>query len=58
MYLEHMEDYKKTQLQKFFLEEMQRICPQWVQAYESNKLKFALCRSRQPLLGCHERAND
>jgi hypothetical protein len=42
MYLEHREDNEKTQLQKFFLEEMQRICPQWVQVYDSTR---AACSS-------------
>ncbi|KAF1365032.1 hypothetical protein EJ07DRAFT_97538 [Lizonia empirigonia] len=41
MYDEHMEEHEKTQLRTFFLEEMQRTCPEWVEVYRQSKLKAA-----------------
>ncbi|KAF3004365.1 hypothetical protein E8E13_009823 [Curvularia kusanoi] len=41
MYFEHLEEYEKTQLRAFFLEEMQRECPEWVDIYRTSKMKVA-----------------
>ncbi|KAF1939528.1 hypothetical protein EJ02DRAFT_456829 [Clathrospora elynae] len=37
----HMEEYEKTQLRNFFFEEMQRVCPEWVQVHRNSKLQTA-----------------
>jgi hypothetical protein len=42
MYLRHLDEYEKTQLQTFFLEEMQRVCPEWVKWYKLGKLRAGL----------------
>jgi aminoglycoside phosphotransferase (APT) family kinase protein len=39
MYYERLEEYEKTQMREFFLSEMRRQCPEWVQVYETSKLK-------------------
>ncbi|KAH7385715.1 phosphotransferase enzyme family-domain-containing protein [Pyrenochaeta sp. MPI-SDFR-AT-0127] len=39
VYYEQLEEYQKTQLRRFFLEEMNRISPAWVQAYIGRKRK-------------------
>ena len=41
LYYEHLAEYEKTQLRAVFLEEMQRVCPDWVDVYKNNKLKAA-----------------
>ncbi|UPX11080.1 uncharacterized protein EKO05_0001704 [Ascochyta rabiei] len=41
MYYKHLDEYEKTQLRVFFLEEMQRTCPKWIGVYRQNKLKAA-----------------
>ncbi|KAH6615248.1 hypothetical protein C7974DRAFT_403557 [Boeremia exigua] len=39
MYYEHLVEYEKTRLRVFFLEQMQRECPEWVEVYQNSKLK-------------------
>ena len=39
LYYKHLADYEKTQLRTVFLEEMQRVCPDWVDVYKNNKPK-------------------
>ncbi|KAH7095631.1 kinase-like domain-containing protein [Paraphoma chrysanthemicola] len=41
LYLEHLEEYEKTRLRAFFVEEMGRVCPEWVVVYRASKLKAA-----------------
>jgi aminoglycoside phosphotransferase len=41
LYYEHLEQYENVELQKFFLEEMQRVCPEWIDIYRKNQLKAA-----------------
>lgn len=38
-YYEHLEEYENQRLWEFFLEEMGRLCPGWVEVYEQGKLK-------------------
>ncbi|KAJ4380835.1 hypothetical protein N0V86_004197 [Didymella sp. IMI 355093] len=38
-YWRRIEEYKKTQLHKFYLEEMQRVCPEWVQIHKTEVVK-------------------
>ena len=42
LYYEHLEEYEKPKLRAFFLEEMQRACPEWVEVYRYNKVKAGL----------------
>jgi hypothetical protein len=55
-YYDDIEEYEKTQLREFFLEEMARVCPEWVECYEESGLKadfeFAVCVVTQ--MGCGE----
>ena len=37
IYYEHLLEYEQTQLQAFFLDEMSRICPEWISHYELGK---------------------
>ncbi|KNG48669.1 kinase-like protein [Stemphylium lycopersici] len=48
MYYRRLDEYEKTQLWRFFLEEMQRVCPEWVRVYKSEELKVGL----DQLLSC------
>lgn len=41
LFYEHLEEYEKTQLRAFFLQEMARLCPAWVEVYEGSKMKAA-----------------
>lgn len=41
LYYEHLGEYEKTQLRMFFLEEMQRICLEWIEVYQRSKPKAA-----------------
>lgn len=41
LYYEQLEEYKSTQLHHFFLEGMERVCPEWMQIFENDKLKVA-----------------
>lgn len=41
LYFERLEEYEKTKLRQFFIEEMQRVCPEWVQELPKNRLKAA-----------------
>lgn len=34
-YWRHVEEHEKTQLREFYLKEMQRVCPEWVQIHEA-----------------------
>lgn len=47
-YYKLLDEYEKTQLWRFFLEEMQRVCPEWVRVYKSEELKVGL----DQLLSC------
>ncbi|KAH4039498.1 hypothetical protein HBI09_032810 [Parastagonospora nodorum] len=38
-YYDDLEDYEKTQLREFFLEEMQRVCPEWMEVFNESGLK-------------------
>ena len=40
-YFEDCLEYEKTQLRRFFLEEMARVCPEWVAVHKSYKLQAA-----------------
>ena len=39
LYFRHFEDFEKTQLRSFFREEMQRVCPEWMQCHQAGSLK-------------------
>jgi hypothetical protein len=39
MYYERLEEYEKTQLLRFFLKEMQRVCPEWVEVHKASELQ-------------------
>ncbi|KAJ4338456.1 hypothetical protein N0V87_003999 [Didymella glomerata] len=38
-YWRRVEEHEKTQLREFYLEEMQRVCPEWVQVHEAGAMK-------------------
>jgi aminoglycoside phosphotransferase (APT) family kinase protein len=38
-YYEGVEEYEKTQLRELFLEEMRRVCPEWIEVFEASTLK-------------------
>jgi len=38
-YFDDLEEYEKTQLREFFLEEMERLCPEWVEVFNASDLK-------------------
>jgi hypothetical protein len=38
-YYENIEEYEKTQLREFFLQEMCRVCPEWVEVFETSAAK-------------------
>jgi aminoglycoside phosphotransferase (APT) family kinase protein len=38
-YVEGVEEHEKTQLRKFFVEEMGRTCPEWVEMWEESDVK-------------------
>lgn len=38
-YWRRIEEYEKTQLRIFFLEEMQRNCPEWIQVHRTGTMK-------------------
>ena len=42
LYYEHLEEYEKPKLRAFFMEEMQRACPEWVEVFQYNKMKADL----------------
>jgi hypothetical protein len=39
MYERHLDEYENTCLWTFFLEEMGRVCPEWVKCYQNSRLK-------------------
>jgi hypothetical protein len=39
VYYEQLEEYEKTQLRQCFLEEMERVCPEWVRVHNERKHK-------------------
>jgi hypothetical protein len=41
-YQEHLQEYENQCLWNFFLEEMGRVCPEWVKVHQSNKVKVGL----------------
>lgn len=51
-YYDDLEEYEKTQLRKFFFEEMERICPEWVEVFDESGLKadfeFAVTTATYP----------
>jgi aminoglycoside phosphotransferase (APT) family kinase protein len=38
-YREGVEDYEKARLRAFFVDEMRRVCPEWVRVYEESGVK-------------------
>jgi hypothetical protein len=42
MYVRHLEEYQNQRLWVFFLEEMGRVCPEWVRCHEEGKMKAGL----------------
>jgi hypothetical protein len=42
LYYEHLEEYENQILWGFFLEEMGRVCPEWVKVHQSSKVKVGL----------------
>lgn len=38
-YFDDLEEYEKRQLREFFLEEMQRVCPEWMEVFNESDLK-------------------
>lgn len=38
-YWRRVEEHEKTQLREFYVEEMQRVCPEWIQVHEAGAMK-------------------
>jgi aminoglycoside phosphotransferase (APT) family kinase protein len=53
-YYDDIEDYEKTELREFFLQEMQRVCPEWIDVFEESELKadFEFAVSVATTRGC------
>jgi hypothetical protein len=49
LYWEHLEEYEMTRLRTFFLEEMQKVQPEWIAIMQASKLKADFERAVQ---GC------
>jgi aminoglycoside phosphotransferase (APT) family kinase protein len=51
-YYDDLEEYEKAQLRKFFFEEMERVCPEWVEIFDDSGLKadfeFAVTMATYP----------
>ena len=41
-YWQRVEKQEKTQLRKFYLEEMQRVCPEWIHVHKTGSVKAHL----------------
>ncbi|KAJ3568497.1 hypothetical protein NP233_g5670 [Leucocoprinus birnbaumii] len=45
LYFEHLREWEQTQLRQVFLDEMQRLQPDWVRAYRESAIKNDFCNA-------------